>query len=74
MNPYYEILYLVWTHQPCTRFHIENLCHGKFKEQFAECVNLQYIESLNKNENGDVLYGITDAGKKIIDHPKEETK
>lgn len=71
MNPYYELLYLVWTHQPCTRFHIENLRHGRFSEQFDTCIQLQYIHSVGKNINDDVLYEVTDEGKQIIDNPKE---
>ena len=72
MNPHYQFLYLVFTHQPCTRFHLENIERGRFKNQIEECIRQEYIEALDKNQNGDDLYYITETGKKIIDNPKEE--
>lgn len=72
MNPYYALLYNVWTHQPCTRFHLEHLESGKFKDQIDTCIQLNYIYSPYKNENGDALYYVTDSGRKLVEKPKEE--
>lgn len=73
MNLYYELLHTVLTHQPCTRFHLENLRKGKFKEHVAECIQHGYIECSGKNENCDDLYFLTEAGKRTVDNPKEVT-
>ena len=74
MNPYYPLLYQLYTHQPCTRFHLEHLERGKFKNLIEECISRKYIEIRRKNENGDELYYITENGQRIVDNPKEELK
>ena len=74
MNQYYPFLYLVFTNQPSTRFNLEHLHHGKFKDIIDECIKQGYIETRSKNENGDDQYYITDKGQKIVDDPKEEIK
>lgn len=72
MNPYYHILFLVSQYEPCTRFYLEHLKGGAFKAQFDECISKNYLVALDKNENGDDLYYITDIGRKIVDNPQEE--
>ncbi len=71
MNPYYPLLNKVFYHQPCTRFHLELIENGRYKEQIDECTSLKYIVVCQKNENGDDLYCLTDLGKKIVDNPTE---
>ena len=72
MNQYAALLYIVWANEPCTRFYIEHLQHGKFKDQIDACIHLGYIYSPKTNEAGDNLYYISDLGRKIVDNPKEE--
>ncbi len=71
MNQYYELLNLVFTHQPCTKFHLEHLKNGIFKRQIDECIANNYICANGKNENGDDLYYITIKGKRIVDNPSD---
>lgn len=72
MNPYAAFLYIVLTHEPCTRFHLERLQSGKFKDLIDDCIQLGYIYSPKTNKSGDNLYYISDSGRKIVDNPKEE--
>lgn len=72
MNPYAAFLHIVSTHGPCTRFHLEWLQNGKFKDQIDACIQLGYIYSPKTNEAGDDLFYISALGRKIVDNPKEE--
>ena len=74
MNQYYPLLYLVFTNQPCTKFHLEHLGRGKYKDLISECIELKYIEICRKNGNGDDLYCLTEEGKQIVDNPKGNNK
>lgn len=74
LNQYYPFINLVFTNQPCTRFHLEHLQRGKFKDIIDDCIKQGYIEIRTKNENGDDQYYITDKGQKIVDDPKEGIK
>jgi len=66
-HPYYELLYLVFNSQPCTRFKLEHWQRGKFKNQIDECIKQSYITTNGKNADGYTLYYITTKGKEIID-------
>ena len=70
MGPYYNFLLLVFTHGRSSRFHLENLERGKFKDLIDECLAQKYIMVCGKNKSGDALYSITSKGRQIIDGQK----
>lgn len=72
LNRFYEFLYLVLAYQPCTKFHLEHLERGRFREIMKECISESYIEIYDKNSDGEERYIITDEGRKIVNNPTEE--
>lgn len=70
MNPYYPFLSQVFNCQHCTRFYLEHIGRGRYKTAFEECLNLGYITSCGKNQNGDDLYCLTQKGQEIVDNPR----
>ena len=70
MSPYYNFLFLVLAHGQSTRFHLESLERGKFRDLIDECIAQKYIMVCGKNKSGDALYSITSKGRQIIDGQK----